>query len=99
MPYDYPFKGVDEKTKRAVWNKGSPIPEYPADLWVRDICGHAMKYSDHGKEGDFGWEIDHIKPTTKGGSDSLINLQPLWWKNNRQKDHTYPWSCPGINDR
>jgi 5-methylcytosine-specific restriction endonuclease McrA len=99
LAYRYPFEGLDEKTKRAVWNRSSPIPDYPADKWGRDICGHAMKYSDHGKEGDYGWEIDHIKPSSKGGSDFLDNLQPLWWKHNRQKGYTYPWSCPKKNDK
>ena len=90
----YVLKEAGEDTKRAVWNKGSPIPEYDADVWRRDICGHLMTYTDHGKEGEFGWEIDHIKPSTMSGSDSLSNLQPLWWKHNRQKGDTYPWQCP-----
>ena len=42
-----------------------------------------MKYSDHGdRNSDHGWEIDHIKPASDGGSDDLINLRPLQWENN-----------------
>jgi 5-methylcytosine-specific restriction endonuclease McrA len=52
-----------------------------------------MQRDQHGKEGNHGWEIDHINPTANGGSDDLSNLQPLWWKNNRRKSDTYPWSC------
>ncbi len=29
-----------------------------------------------------GWEIDHIIPTSKGGTDDLSNLQALQWATN-----------------
>lgn len=90
----YPFTVVDEQMKRAVFNKGSTIDGYDSTVWRRDTCGHAMKYAEHGNEGDFGWEVDHIKPRAKGGPTTLSNLQPLWWKNNRTKGDTFPWNCP-----
>lgn len=53
-----------------------------------------MKYSDHGNTNtDNGWDIDHIKPLSKGGSDNWANLQPLQWENNRRIGDMYPWSC------
>jgi len=53
-----------------------------------------MRYTDHGDhQSKFGWEIDHIRPVSKGGSDRLDNLQPLYWENNRRKGDTYPWYC------
>ncbi|MCG8104951.1 MAG: HNH endonuclease [Candidatus Thiodiazotropha endolucinida] len=32
-----------------------------------------------------GWEIDHIKPSSRGGSDNIRNLQALKTKVNREK--------------
>lgn len=95
MTYRYPFRNADEQLKRAVWNKGTPIPGYDPSVWRRDVCNHAMRYADHGSTvSDYGWEIDHIYPAAKGGGDEFSNLQPLYWANNRHKGDNYPWSCP-----
>ena len=49
-----------------------------------------MKYEDYGNTSSkHGWEVDHIKPVSKGGTDDLSNLQPLQWDNNRKKSDTY----------
>jgi 5-methylcytosine-specific restriction endonuclease McrA len=46
-----------------------------------------------GRLGQYGWEIDHIQPVTKGGSDDLVNLQPLHWENNRAKGDSAQLVC------
>ena len=84
-----------EQTKKSVWQKGKPIQGYDSDIWRRDICGKAMKYSDHGnRQSEYGWEIDHIFPKEQGGDDRYDNLQPLHWKNNADKSDSLNWSCP-----
>lgn len=65
----------DEATIEAVWRKGTPEPNYPS--FRKDVCNASMQRSKHAKTEQFGWEIDHIKPVSKGGSDDLSNL-PCW---------------------
>ncbi|NTU69964.1 HNH endonuclease [bacterium] len=74
----------------SVWRTASPYGSYN---YKQDKCGSYMEFSKYGKTELYGWEIDHIKPVAKGGTDDLSNLQPLFWENNRRKGDTYPWSC------
>jgi hypothetical protein len=94
MPCTYPFKYVDQALKIDVWQKGQPISGQDSFLWRSDICGGIMRFTDHGDTNSkYGWEIDHIKPTSLGGTDNLSNLQPLHWENNGKKGDSYPWYC------
>jgi len=53
-----------------------------------------MQRTVHGTTGQFGWEIDQIRPVAKGGADELGNLQPLQWQNTGGKADDYPnWNC------
>ncbi|MBI3632556.1 MAG: HNH endonuclease [Candidatus Vogelbacteria bacterium] len=85
-------RSFSESFIEAVWQKGTPEPGYPS--YRKDKCGASMQRSRHGKTEQWGWEIDHIKPVSKGGTDHIDNLQPLMWENNRHKGDDSPnWSC------
>lgn len=71
------------------WIRATPIPGYNASEWRRDDYGNAIHYGSYGTTGDYGWELDHIKPQSKGGSDFQHNIRALHWKANRAKSDKY----------
>jgi hypothetical protein len=84
----------------AVWNKGRPISGIDPDDWRRDLCGVPIQRSKYGDiSSKHGWQVDHIKPPGKGGTDDLANLQPLQWGLNRYKGDDYPWQYPPAGEQ
>lgn len=72
-----------EQKKIAAWQACRPIQgRLPTDYRV-DAYGHIIRWTDHGKQTEHGWEIDHAHPSALGGSDSLGNLRGLHWRQNR----------------
>ena len=51
----------------AVWGKAHPVVGSNPDKFRKDACGALMVKSSFGKDSQFGWEIDHILPISKGG--------------------------------
>ncbi len=74
-----------EKEKLDVWNKGATIRGQNPDVYRRDSEGNKIRFASYGATTDLGWEIDHIKPTARGGADTLANKQPLQTAANRAK--------------
>lgn len=82
-------------TVNLVWNKGQLVFGYDPSQVRKDNCGALIYYSQYGNTNSpYGWEIDHVCPVSRGGTDALSNLQPLQWENNRHKSDNWPiWSC------
>lgn len=71
--------------KDAVWNKAKPIRGKDPKKFRQDPYGNEMFYDSYGFDTEKGWEIDHIIPKARGGSDATVNLQALNTRLNRQK--------------
>jgi hypothetical protein len=92
---DVSGRQFSSQTVQAVWDKGGSIFGHDAKEWRRDGCGKTIQRSKHGDtSSQYGWEVDHIRPVAREGSDELSNLQPLQWGLNTDKGDTYPWRCP-----
>ena len=76
---------TSKSATKKVWEKGAPVRGKSEETWRKDAYGNKIRHGSYGTMGEYGWEIDHIKPQSKGGSDSLKNKQPLHWEENRAK--------------
>ena len=82
-----------------VWEKGQPIRGKDPDLYRSDAYGNELYKPSLGKHGEKSWEIDHIRPVAKGGSDNLRNRQPLQTGTNREKGDSYPFKPGSARQR
>lgn len=78
-----------KKNKDNVWNRARTVRGKDPNKYRRDTKGNEIFYSSYGKNSAMGWEIDHKKPQSKGGSDNIRNLQALQTKANRKKGNRY----------
>jgi hypothetical protein len=63
-----------------------------AKAHIESLWLEGMNWENHGPK---GWHIDHIRPVCSFEEDELDqinlidNLQPLWWKDNKEKGGTW----------
>lgn len=76
---------VSKTQKLNVWNRAKPVRGKDPEKYRKDPYGKEMYFDSHGKGSEKGWDIDHINPKSKGGSDSTRNLQALNASINRSK--------------
>lgn len=84
-----------------IWTKARSVSkEEDAKGRKKDVCGAWIERDKHGKEGDYGWEVDHIFPKIKAEENGIApelyndikNLRPLHHENNGSegKGDNYP---------
>jgi hypothetical protein len=85
------MSNYSEKQLNEVWEKAKAGNQGTKDEWRKDYAGawiNRNKYGDH--DSSYGWDVDHIKPTSKNGPDNITNWVPLQWENNLKKSDNYP---------
>ena len=81
---------ANKKQQDAVWDKAKTIRGKNPETFRRDSEGNKIRRGSYGTTGQYGWEVDHKQPQSKGGSDNPSNLQALHWEANREKSDKMP---------
>ena len=77
-----------------VWSKAFVVSISDALTWRKDECGAWIERRTYGNRfSQYGWEIDHIRSASRGGTDDISNLRPLHWKNTSRR-HDGSLKCP-----
>ena len=83
---------ASKKQRDGAWHNAKPIPGKNSNFQRRDAAGNTISRSAYGKTSPQGWEVDHKKPSSKGGSDNPRNLQAMQTSENRRKGNSYPYN-------
>jgi 5-methylcytosine-specific restriction endonuclease McrA len=81
---------VEKYDINKIWQKGLKVEGYDANKYRKDACGAWIMFEQYGKEHNYGWEVDHIYPVSRGGDNNFDNLRPLHYLNNKSKGDDYP---------
>lgn len=82
---------IDDSIVQSVWEKGIVVEGFDSSQIRKDSCGAFIVRTQYkNRNSDYGWEIDHVYPKSKGGDDNLVNLRPIQWENNVKKGDSFP---------
>lgn len=73
-----------------VWNKARPVKGENPNLYRRDAQGNVIYKPAYNRDSPMGWQVDHVWPRSKGGSDARMNLQALQTGANKRKSNKTP---------
>ena len=82
---------TSKRKQNAVWKKASRIPGKNPKTHRKDRYGNPIFRNSYGKDSPMGWQMDHIIPKSKGGGDTISNLQALQTAANRKKGNKHPY--------
>ena len=82
---------ASKKQIHDAWQEANPIRGKNSDTWRRDPFGNIIRKSSYGTHGQYGWELDHNRPKSKGGKNTDRNIQPIHWEENLKKSDKYPY--------
>jgi len=80
---------ASQKQVDDAWERAQTIRGRNPDSWRRDEGGNVIRRGSYGTQGDYGWELDHRFPKSKGGTEHGRNLRALHWEENREKGDNY----------
>ena len=75
---------TNEQINKA-WENSKTIPGKDPAKYRKDPYGNEICRDSYGMDSKKGWEVDHIKPLSRGGSDATRNLQALNTHMNKRK--------------
>lgn len=83
-----------EETIQQVWEKATPVAGNDPAVWRQDQCKAWIGRRFYGnRNSEYGWEIDHIVPVSKGGTDVSIRpracFSPSYNKVKSQTKHVW----------
>lgn len=80
------FMDLNHETAMRLWNKS-----FGKDLKVIDFAGRQIaKCAYNDRNSDYGWNVDHILPQSKGGATADYNLICCHIKTNDEKADSFP---------